>query len=98
MKTLALILMCCSLFISPITLAKYEGYTPTPSERSSKSKQSNGALKVNSSKQAAQIVKSRFGGKVLKVQKSKSGYKVKLVKNNGHVVTVSVDAKTGRVR
>lgn len=54
-------------------------------------------LRVKSSKQAAKIVKSRLGGKVLKVQKKKTGYRVKLIKNNGHIVSVNVDAKTGRV-
>jgi len=57
---------------------------------------------VKSANQAAQMVKSRYGGKVLKVQSSQSKgskvYRVKLVKKGGQVVTVSVDAKTGRVR
>jgi len=54
-------------------------------------------LRVNSSKQAAQMAKGRFGGKVLKVQKQKSGYRVKLIKTNGHIISVYVDAKTGRI-
>lgn len=61
-------------------------------------KQSTQRLKVNSSKQAAKIVKSRFGGKVLKVKKSKSGYRVKLIKTDGHIISVSVDAKTGKIK
>ncbi|MBL4942319.1 MAG: PepSY domain-containing protein [Colwellia sp.] len=56
-----------------------------------------GQLLVKSGKQAAQMAKGRFGGKVLKVQKQKSGYRVKLIKTNGHIVSVHVDAKTGRV-
>ena len=55
-----------------------------------------------SSQQAAQIVKSRFGGKVLKVTRSKSSnrttYRVKIVKSDGHVFTVSVDGNTGRIK
>ena len=54
-------------------------------------------LSVRSSKQAAQMAKSRFGGKVLKVQKQKSGYRVKLIKTDGHIVSVYIDAKTGRI-
>jgi starvation-inducible outer membrane lipoprotein len=55
-----------------------------------------------SSQQAAQIVKKRFGGKVLKVTRSKSStnltYRVKIVKSDGHVFTVSVDGKTGQIK
>lgn len=54
-------------------------------------------LRVKSSNQAAQIAKGRYGGKVLKVQKQKSGYRVKLIKANGNIVSVYVDAKTGRI-
>jgi len=54
-------------------------------------------LRVNSSQQAAQMVKSRMGGKVLKVQKQKSSYRVKLIKTNGHIVSLTIDAKTGRI-
>ncbi|MCW8834683.1 MAG: PepSY domain-containing protein [Colwellia sp.] len=54
-------------------------------------------LAVKSSKQAAQMAKGRYGGKVLKVQKQKSGYRVKLIKNDGHIVSVFVDAKSGRI-
>jgi uncharacterized membrane protein YkoI len=54
-------------------------------------------LRVKSNQQAAQMAKSRFGGKVLKVQKKKSGYRVKLIKTDGHIVSVYVDAKTGRI-
>ena len=59
--------------------------------------QANSQLRVKSSRQAAQMVKGRFGGKVLKVQKQKSGYRVKLIKADGHIVSVYVDAKTGRI-
>ncbi|WP_448548587.1 PepSY domain-containing protein [Thalassotalea fusca] len=59
------------------------------------------ALKVTSAQQAAQIVKQRYGGKVLKVQRKQlngnTGYRVKLLKANGQVVSVTVDAATGRI-
>lgn len=55
-----------------------------------------------SSQQAAQIVKGRFGGKVLKVTRSKSAngvfYRVKIVKSDGHIVTVLVDGSTGQIK
>jgi uncharacterized membrane protein YkoI len=61
----------------------------------------NKTLKVTSSRQAAQMAVSRFGGKVLKVQHKKSngqqGYKVKLLKQNGNIVTIFVNAKSGRL-
>ena len=59
--------------------------------------QSKQKLRINSSQQAAQMAKSRFGGKVLKVQKQKSSYRVKLIKADGHIVSVAVDEKTGRM-
>jgi uncharacterized membrane protein YkoI len=59
--------------------------------------QTSQKLKVRSNKQAAKIAKGRFGGKVLKVEKKSSGYRVKLIKTNGHIISVYVDAKTGKV-
>lgn len=56
---------------------------------------------IANSQQAARLVKGRFGGKVLKVQRTKvngnPGYKVKLLKDNGHVISVKVDATNGRI-
>ena len=62
-----------------------------------KANQPSKQLRVSSSRQAAQMAKGRFGGKVLKVQKQKSGYRVKLIKTDGHIISVYVDAKTGRI-
>jgi uncharacterized membrane protein YkoI len=55
--------------------------------------------KITSSQQAAKIVQKQYGGKVLKVnkQKNNAGYKVKIVKPNGHVVSKKVNAKTGKI-
>lgn len=56
---------------------------------------------VSSPNQAAQIVKRRFGGKILNVKASRfngaKGYKVKLVNQQGKVLTVFVNSSTGRV-
>ncbi len=59
----------------------------------------NAHKKVTNSKQAAKIVQKKFGGKVLKVnkQKNNTGYKVKIVKSNGQVVSKKVNAKTGKI-
>ncbi|MFT5759605.1 MAG: putative membrane protein YkoI [Alteromonadaceae bacterium] len=58
-------------------------------------------LIVSSSGQAAQLVKSSIGGKVLKVQSKKingrAGYKVKIIKTDGHIISVLVDAESGRI-
>lgn len=58
-------------------------------------------LRINSAQQAVQLVKRQYGGKILKVQRQKvngkPGYRVKLLKDNGNVVSVLVDAKSGRI-
>jgi len=55
-----------------------------------------------SSQQAVSIVKRKYGGKVLKVKRTKingqANYKVKVLKKNGHIVSVLVNAKTGRLQ
>ncbi len=60
------------------------------------------AVKVQNPQQAARMVKNRFGGKVLKVSKKKKnnriGYKVKLIKKDGHIISVVVDAHSGRIK
>jgi len=57
--------------------------------------------KAISAQQAARIAKNKFGGKVLKVNnsgsKKKPSYRVKLLKDNGHVISVNVDGQSGRV-
>lgn len=55
------------------------------------------ALAISNSQQAARLVKSQYGGKILKVQRTKVGYKVKVLKDNGHVISVTVDAESGRI-
>lgn len=61
----------------------------------------NQSLAVSNSQQAARLVKAKYGGKILKVQRIKvnghSGYRVKVLKDNGHVISVTVDAVSGRI-
>lgn len=54
-------------------------------------------LKVRSTNQAAQMAKGRYGGKVLKVQTKNTGYRVKLIKSDGNIISVFVNAKSGQV-
>ena len=52
-----------------------------------------------SSKQAAEIVQKKYGGKVLKVKKQSNNgsYKVKMVTANGQVISKSVNSTTGMI-
>ncbi len=61
--------------------------------------QADAKKKAISSQQAAKLVKKRYGGTVLKVKKQKNntGYKVKIVKPNGQVISKKVNAKTGKI-
>lgn len=100
MKKQLLIISIMGLLTAAPTFASLEATSDTlrivPSKYA-KSQQS----KAISAQQAARIVKSKYGGKVLKVNssgsKNKPSYRVKLLKKNGHVVSVNVDAKSGRV-
>jgi len=55
-----------------------------------------------SAQQAARKVQAQYGGKVLKVKSSGSSsnpnYRVKLLKDSGHIIYVSVDAKSGQIK
>ena len=99
MKYLLLICLVLTLSFSQFSFAYYQGSGVGQGNGNSKNKTQ---MKINSSQQAAQIAISRFGGKVLKVSKknikSAPAYRVKLVKSNGHVISVLVDAKTGKIR
>ena len=84
------------LFIVTLSVdALAQGSFVSGANTSKHKKQDNAEFRVKSSKQAAKAAKGRFGGKVLKVQKQKSGYRVKLIKTNGQIVSVYIDAKKG---
>jgi len=51
-----------------------------------------------SASEAANMVQSKFGGKILKVQPSSKGYRVKVLKDDGRIITVYVDGITGHIR
>ena len=71
------------------------------SNRQSTKQGSSSELRVKSAQQAAQMVKRRYGGKVLKVSQTgfqgQVTYRVKLVKKDGHVISVAVNARTGQL-
>jgi uncharacterized membrane protein YkoI len=87
----AIFMILCCLYLSS-TAANAKGYYQ---------KSSKADVKIHNAKQAARLVKKRFGGKILKVKKQKTnghrGYKVKLLKKNGHVVSLFIDALTGKI-
>lgn len=100
MKRKLLIISLLGCFIASsahASLGPNNGLEISAPAKYAKSKQK----KSISAQQAARIVKSKYGGKVLKVNASGSknnpSYRVKLLKDNGHVISVNVDAKSGRV-
>lgn len=58
-------------------------------------------LRVKNRQQATQMVKSKYGGKVLSVQSTKvngnPGYRAKLLSADGVVFYVSIDAVSGQM-
>lgn len=101
MKFFFIVFFISSLFI--ISLESEAKISPSfnlPIYKINKNKPS-AQLRVKSSSHAASLAKRRFGGKILRVSRRQVngyiGYRVKLIKNNGDVITVSVNAKTGRV-
>lgn len=96
MKNVVATLLVAFMMLSPSVLAVNSQSVFYARSDGASSKQSN---KVKSSSQAVQIVKSRVGGKVLKVKNNgRSSYKVKVIKDNGHIINVTVDAKSGKVK
>lgn len=89
----------CSVFIFQPIIADAQGLGVGYAQNN-KNKSNN--LKVTSSQKAAKLAKSRVGGKVLKVQKTQingnPAYRVRVLKKDGNIVPVVVDAKTGRVK
>jgi uncharacterized membrane protein YkoI len=99
MKFMVFCFFCIGVLAAPLTMAKlnnplakapYVQHTPYNSA----------ALKIANKEQAAALVKSRMGGKVLSVKavKGQQAYKVKLLKDDGHIVSVFVNAKTGKIQ
>jgi uncharacterized membrane protein YkoI len=87
----------------PVAVAASQSQQSTIADNSAgKSAQQNtNKLKLISRKQALQLVKRQYKGKILKAQSSQinghTGYKVKLISEKGLIFYVSVDAQTGRV-
>ncbi|WP_286266791.1 PepSY domain-containing protein [Thalassotalea atypica] len=86
-----------------LTLPATAGYEPSiktkpPTAGKSYNNDKKAKRKNISSAQAASIVKSRYGGKVLKVQSTSTGYRVKVLKSDGRISSVHVDGTTGRIK
>jgi len=97
--TLSLIIILVITFMitfSTHTIAQ-GNYGATISTMKANQQSNKQQIRVKSPKQAAQLAQRRFGGKVLKVQVQKTGYRVKLIKKSGHIIVISVDAKSGRI-
>ncbi len=90
MTRLALIFISCCLLLAT---------TPTATAQPYFDKQQGGQSRSKgvTAQQAAKKVQSRFGGKVLKVQQSGNGYRVKLIKKDGRIVSVFVDG-SGKIK
>jgi uncharacterized membrane protein YkoI len=87
------------LFLVTLSVDAYaQGGFVSGASSSEHKKKSNAEFRIKSSKQAAKVAQRRYGGKVLKVQNKKSGYRVKLIKTNGQIISVYVDAKTGQIK
>ncbi|WDE08173.1 PepSY domain-containing protein [Thalassomonas viridans] len=75
---------------------------PSTGDKAAKKERHKKSSRKISQQQAAQKVKNRYGGKVLKVQSSKvngqAGYKVKLLKKDGHIISVLVDGHSGKIK
>ncbi|MEZ9820470.1 PepSY domain-containing protein [Shewanella sp. 10N.286.45.A1] len=99
---LLLILIPFALLGSMPTNASGQYLTLSAASMAMATNHSGKSLKVSSSQQAAQLVKSRYSGKILKVQSTRvngnPGYRVKVLSKDGVVFYVSVDAKTGSIR
>jgi len=89
--------LCFILLTFALAFSLNVALTNSAQAASQLKQQANAALKVKTSKQAAKIAKSRIGGKVLKVKRSNTSYRVKLIKKDGHIISVLVDARTGKV-
>lgn len=99
MKFIVVCFLYIGVLASPLTMAKLN----SPLSKSQYVQHmpfKSAALKVANKQQAAKLVKSRMGGKVLSVKavKGQQAYKVKLLKNDGHIVSVYVNAKTGKIK
>ncbi|NMP31216.1 PepSY domain-containing protein [Thalassotalea sp. M1531] len=91
MKNLALVCVVISL----LSVASYSANTAPYADKKQNSQKHKKSISAG---QAASMVKAKFGGKVLKVQSSGNGYRVKILKPDGRIISVFVDGVSGRIR
>lgn len=92
-KSVLTVVLCGLLFGGGSSFFSMPMAYAEPSKETRKKK-----TKSISAKQAANVAKGRYGGKVLKVSSSGDGYRVKLLTNDGKVISVFVDGVSGRIR
>lgn len=51
-----------------------------------------------SREQAASLAQQQYPGKIVKVRVEKKNYRIRVLQDNGRVITVLVDGQTGRVK
>lgn len=91
-KSVLTLVLCCLLLGGGLP---YQAAAFLYADKTTVIKQQKRAI---SAKQAANIVKSRYGGKVLKVSAAGKGYRVKLLKKDGRIISVYVDGVNGKIR
>jgi len=100
-KSAVVLLLCSFTFTSLSHAYNFTQNMVSGVQATSSSKKSNQYV-IKNSQHAAKVVKGAYGGKVLKVKKLNSknspAYRVKLVRDNGHVISVVVDAKSGQIK
>ena len=95
-RVLPLMIILFASFL--VVFSSYAAAQGSSSASNKKNQQSSKQqVVVKSANQAAKMAKARYGGKVLKVQTKSSGYKVKLIKNDGNIISIFVNAKSGRI-
>jgi uncharacterized membrane protein YkoI len=92
-----IILLFTALAVNFSALAAQGNFGASISTMKVNQQSSKPQVRVKNTTQAAQLAKRKFGGKVLKVQPQSAGYKVKLIKNDGHIISVFVNANSGTV-
>lgn len=87
-SSLILITFCCMVLPA-------HAYLPSAQEQ--KRQQPSSASQQISKEQAARLAQERYPGRVLKVQSEQRYHHVRLMQQDGRVVNVIVDSRSGRV-
>lgn len=101
MKFKFLLFLIMIAFMPQQTMANEHGKVFAPSGPRQHAQQKQAVNQI-SKQQAAQIAMRVYSGKLLKVSKQQGKrsaiYRVKLLKDNGHIITILVDAQSGKIK